>query len=173
MHPHEVRYFLTMCKELNFTRAAKRCGVSQPSLSNSIKRLEQKLGGPLFLRHGNRGVRLTELGRQLRPYLARIEQCDQEAKQMAKGFVSHRPERVFHNKATEAPMRSHHIIAIVAVLIVGFGIKMFYFSSPVAEAQLIAPTVDVLQMQGVHPNMKGLQEEDVQQPVEYDVKHPN
>ncbi len=38
MELHQVRSFLALCKEKNFTRAAKHCGVSQPSLSNAIRR---------------------------------------------------------------------------------------------------------------------------------------
>ena len=33
MQMHQVRYFLALCEELNFTRSARRCGVSQPSLT--------------------------------------------------------------------------------------------------------------------------------------------
>jgi DNA-binding transcriptional LysR family regulator len=42
-----------LCSERNFTKAARRCGVSQPSLSNGIKALESELGGQL------RATRLT------------------------------------------------------------------------------------------------------------------
>ena len=50
MEMHQVRYFLALCEELNFARAAGRCGVSQPSLTRAIKKLEVELGGPLFYR---------------------------------------------------------------------------------------------------------------------------
>ena len=56
MQMNQIRYFLALYDERNFTRAAKRCGVSQPSLTNAIKRLEQILGGPLF----DRASRNTE-----------------------------------------------------------------------------------------------------------------
>src|SRR5262245_20974853 len=36
MQMHQIRYFLALCEERSFTRAAKRCGVSQPSLTNAI-----------------------------------------------------------------------------------------------------------------------------------------
>src|SRR5262245_31012171 len=36
MQMHQIRYFLALCEERNFTRAARRCGVSQPSLTNAI-----------------------------------------------------------------------------------------------------------------------------------------
>ena len=49
MQMNQIRYFLALCEERNFTRAAKRCCVSQPSVTNAIKQLELELGGPLFL----------------------------------------------------------------------------------------------------------------------------
>jgi hypothetical protein len=55
MQMQQIRYFLALCEERSFTHAAKRCGVSQPSLTNAILALEQELGGVLFQRK-NRGV---------------------------------------------------------------------------------------------------------------------
>jgi DNA-binding transcriptional LysR family regulator len=57
----QIRYFLALSEELNFTRAAKQCGVSQPSLTNGIIELERHFGGALFRRKP--GVALTVLGR--------------------------------------------------------------------------------------------------------------
>ena len=50
MEMHQIRYFLTVAKTLNFTHAADICNVAQPSLSQAIKKLEEELGGPLFRR---------------------------------------------------------------------------------------------------------------------------
>jgi DNA-binding transcriptional LysR family regulator len=36
MQLHQIHYFLALCEEYNFTRAARRIGVSQPSLTNAI-----------------------------------------------------------------------------------------------------------------------------------------
>jgi DNA-binding transcriptional LysR family regulator len=62
----QIRYFLALCDELSFTRAARRCRVSQPSLSNGIKALERELGGKLFRRTP---IALTPLGKRVRPHL--------------------------------------------------------------------------------------------------------
>ncbi len=147
MEMHQVRYFLALCKERNFTRAAKRCGVSQPSLTNAIKRLEQTLGGPLF--HRDRAnIELTELGRVVKPYLKQLDQSAYEAKQKAENFLS-APSVTRQPRAMEAFMRVHHVIAIVAVLVVGIGAKQFLFPPKQANADIQAipsASVDVLQM---------------------------
>src|SRR5262245_24596761 len=71
MEMHQIRYFLALCEELNFTRAARRCGVTQPSLTNAIRALEGELGGALFQRKPR--IVLTELGAAIRPYLVEID----------------------------------------------------------------------------------------------------
>jgi len=61
MEIQQIRYFLAVAELRNFTRAAERCHVAQPSLSQQIKKLEKELGGPLFHRMGRR-ILLTEQG---------------------------------------------------------------------------------------------------------------
>jgi len=63
MELHQVRYYVALCKALNFTRAAEACNVTQPALTRAIQRLEEELGGPLFQRERNL-TQLTELGRR-------------------------------------------------------------------------------------------------------------
>jgi DNA-binding transcriptional LysR family regulator len=87
MELHQVRYFLALCKEKHFTRAAKHCGVSQPSLSNAIRRLEQELGGKLFNR-GSANCTLSELGQEVWPHLARLHQCVRDARKQAARFLT-------------------------------------------------------------------------------------
>ena len=86
MEMHEVRYFLALCEERNFSRAAKCCGVAQPSLTKAIKRLELKLGGDLFYR-GQSETRLTRLGKLVKPRLQRIHQEAVNAIQVARKFM--------------------------------------------------------------------------------------
>ena len=50
MEMHQIRYFLALCEELSFTRAAQRCAIAQSSLTRAIKALETELGGALFHR---------------------------------------------------------------------------------------------------------------------------
>ena len=62
MEVHQLRYFCAVAETGNFTRAAEREQVAQPSLSQQIMKLEEELGVRLFDRLG-RAVRLTDVGR--------------------------------------------------------------------------------------------------------------
>lgn len=67
-----LRYFLAVIDQGNFSRAATQCGVSQPSLSVGIARLERDLGCSLFERSSRR-VELTAHGVRLAAHARRIE----------------------------------------------------------------------------------------------------
>ncbi len=58
----QLRHFLKVAEQKNFTRAAEQVGLSQPALSRSVARLEEELGRPLFERRA-RGAVLTDAGR--------------------------------------------------------------------------------------------------------------
>jgi LysR family hydrogen peroxide-inducible transcriptional activator len=64
MELHQFRYFVAVADLGSFTRAAERCLVAQPSLSQQIIKLERELGRPVFERLGRR-IRLTEAGKSL------------------------------------------------------------------------------------------------------------
>ena len=83
MELHQIRYFLALCEELNFTRAAQRCDVAQPSLTRAIKALEAELGGALF--HRQRAhTRLTRLGQKVRPLFEQAYSHVEGAKRQAR-----------------------------------------------------------------------------------------
>jgi LysR family hydrogen peroxide-inducible transcriptional activator len=86
MELHEIRYFLAVCRTLNFTRAAEQCNVSQPALTRAIQKMEGELGGLLFSRERN-NTHLTELGRLMQPHLEEVLARTQAAKDSAQRFL--------------------------------------------------------------------------------------
>ena len=71
MEFHQLRYVCAIAETGNFSRAAERCQIAQPSLSQQILKLEKDLGAKLFDRLG-RSVRLTEAGRAFIPHARAI-----------------------------------------------------------------------------------------------------
>jgi DNA-binding transcriptional LysR family regulator len=51
MFLRQLEYLVALSQERHFSRAARHCNISQPSLSNAIKQLEMEFGTPIVLRH--------------------------------------------------------------------------------------------------------------------------
>jgi LysR family cyn operon transcriptional activator len=64
MELRHLEYFLSICQELHFTRAAEKLNISQPTLSQQIRVLEDEIGTPLFERISKK-VLITEAGQIL------------------------------------------------------------------------------------------------------------
>lgn len=71
MEIQQIRYFKEVAETGNFTRAAERCHVTQPTLSHQLRKLEDELGEPLFLRRKPR-ARLTPFGEKFYSRALRI-----------------------------------------------------------------------------------------------------
>ena len=61
MELRQLEYFIAVCDEMHFTRAAEKIGISQPTLSQQVRALEDELNIPLFDRIGKR-IAITEAG---------------------------------------------------------------------------------------------------------------
>jgi LysR family hydrogen peroxide-inducible transcriptional activator len=71
MELHQLQYFIAVAETGGFSRAARRCRVTQPSLSQQIIKLETELGHRLFDRVG-RSIKLTAVGAALLPRAQRV-----------------------------------------------------------------------------------------------------
>ncbi len=68
------------------------------------------------------------------------------------------------NMVVGSKLRAHRVAILVAILLLSFGVKMFFLSAPTAEADIHAvpsASLNVLQMQIDHPNRNSLVEEKV------------
>ena len=93
MEFQQVRYFLNLADTLNFTEAAMRSGVSQPTLTRAIQRLEQELSGTLVYRDG-KDTRLTALGRDIQAEFAAIGESERRVLALSQNRVRGRRETV-------------------------------------------------------------------------------
>jgi DNA-binding transcriptional LysR family regulator len=90
MDLRQLRYFVAVAEEKNFSRAARRLHISQPPLSTHVKSLEKDLGVRLLDR-SNRGVVLTPAGQvfyeEIRSVFRRLEQARLKAQNADQGDV--------------------------------------------------------------------------------------
>lgn len=157
MDTNQVRYFLALCEEQSFTRAAKRCEVSQPSVSNAIRRLEEELGGILFHRTTG-GTKLSPLGAAMWPYLDQIDRCSEDARRKATTF----PERGLVSTQTAKESSMHKIIygAAIAAGVLVLAVSVGHQPHLATASQFAAKGLDVRALEATI-DMKALSQQNI------------
>ena len=89
---HQLVLFLTTAEQGSFNGAARALHLSQPAVSEQVRRLEAELGVPLFARVG-RGLELTPAGRRFLGHAERVVSAAEDAAASV-GRASFRRERV-------------------------------------------------------------------------------
>ena len=131
MEMQQIRYFLALCEERNFTRAAERCNVAQPSLTRAIKMLDEELGGPLFHRE-RAATHLSELGRLVTPHLEQVFALLARVAEAIVATVGPACEAVVHDLRNP----EHTVVAIAGNL------TRREIGSPVPEPAMLPGQVD-------------------------------
>jgi LysR family hydrogen peroxide-inducible transcriptional activator len=90
MEFHQLRYFCAAARTGSFTKAADEEGVSQPALSEAIRKLESELKVPLFARL-RRSTRLTAEGERLLPFARQALRLLAEARSAAQTSADAKP----------------------------------------------------------------------------------
>ncbi|PSC06066.1 LysR family transcriptional regulator [Alsobacter soli] len=143
MEMHQIRYFLALCEDLNFTRAAERCHVAQPSLTRAVKLLEDELGGPLFHRE-RANTHLSELGRMVRPHLEEVYERAQQAKREALDFSKlKRTTLRIGIMCTIAPYQLVDLLTAVQVRHPGVELHIVDAAAPQLEERLVQGDLEV------------------------------
>ena len=122
MELNQISYFINLAETLNFTAAARLSGVSQPSLTRAIRRLEDELGGTLIHRDG-KNSRLTGLGQDVEAEFRRIVAA----------------MRSVRNHSENWAMGKHRVLDVAIAPSVGPKGFTPFFESALAEA----PTIEI------------------------------
>lgn len=90
MEIQQVRHFIAAAEAGNMSRAAENLGIAQPALSQSLRRMEERIGVKLINR-SRRGITLNPVGQaileDLREALTRIDSAAQRAQQISEGLA--------------------------------------------------------------------------------------
>ena len=110
----ELEYFVEISNTLNLSRASERLGISQPSLSLAIRRLEESVGTQLFVRH-KRGVTLTQAGKQLLLHARQLLQYWANVKSQA--LASHHEVQGYFTLGCHSTIAMHIVSGFLAPLL--------------------------------------------------------
>ena len=104
-----LKYLDVLLREQNVTRAAEQLGITQPAMSNSLKRLRELFGDPLLIRTSD-GMTATERAQELRPLVRQIlSQAEQlfTPEDVFKPAESRRVFRIMTSDYAEATLVPH------------------------------------------------------------------
>src|SRR5215467_2589614 len=154
MEMYQVRYFLAVAQELNFSRAAEKCNVSQPSLSRAIQQLEGELGGPLFRRERHL-THLTELGEMVRPHLETVYEAALKATRLSEDIK--RLKKVPLKLGIMSTISPDEIVDLIAALKTrhdGLELRLCDASAEELRERLLAGNLEVViyALPGEEPN---------------------
>lgn len=124
MEIHQLKYFIAIVETGSFSKAAKRCYVTQPSLSQQIIKLEKEFGKKLFDRLGNKVV-LTDTGNTLLP----------RAKSILKELEEIKSD-IEDNEASKKGVLSVGLIPTIAPFLLPSCLKTFKKKFPDAEIKI-------------------------------------
>lgn len=99
----QVLDFLAVAEHGSLHAAARAAGQTQPALTKSLRRLEQDLGAPLFVRHA-KGVQATEFGQRFLEHAQRLAAEAQRARESIAQMVGERRGRVEYGISAAASM---------------------------------------------------------------------
>ena len=87
MQDFRVETFLTVCRTMNYTRAAEELNITQPAVSQHIAHLERAYGTPLFV-YRNKKLQLTDAGALLRDALATMAHDERLLRERVRSAVT-------------------------------------------------------------------------------------
>ena len=107
----DIRVFLCVAKQLNFSRAAEELFLTRQAVSKQIGKLEQQLGGPLFVR-GSGGLAFTESGRTYYEFFQRtMQEFDEIGRRLSHSAEAVKPIQVGYVPGCAAAL--NQIISLV------------------------------------------------------------
>ncbi len=160
MEFHQIEYFVAVVETGGFSRAAERCNVAQPSLSQQIIKLEHELGQQLFQRLRHSTIP-TEAGKAFYPrakaILSEIQQAkhaltdgfNAERGQLSIGiiptltpFILHGVVKRFKERFPEAQLTiSEDVTENLQERLINAELDVCYLSSPVANRQIVTEDI--------------------------------
>ena len=145
MDIRQLHYFLTLCEEMNYTRAAQRLFLSRQALRQSISALEAEMCGPLFI-SAHHKLALTDRGMSFQRHAApRAPRRESELREPPREeFI--RPPRRQEKKAVRPRVRERQRVS--GVLALGFAaLAAMVVVVLMSYAQLTSISADVVSMQ--------------------------
>ncbi|MBB3962990.1 DNA-binding transcriptional LysR family regulator [Rhizobium metallidurans] len=133
--------FMALFEERNVTRAAERLGITQPALSNALKRLRETMRDPLFVRE-RYGMQPTQMAQDLAPVIGAALAAIDEAVRGQQDFDPSKADRLFliaPNSLVEFVLMPA-IVARLREIAPGIRLRLAPFGNDLTEAGVVSGT---------------------------------